>query len=81
MQDVPDDFLDPVMSTLMKDPVKLPSGNTMERGSILRHLLSDPRDPFSRAPLQPEDLVPDVDMRARISQWLRERAAAPPPAP
>lgn len=27
--DAPDEFLDPIMSTLMKDPVELPSSNTI----------------------------------------------------
>ena len=41
LDDVPDEFLDPVMGTLMSDPVILPtSGNIMDRGNIMRHLLN-----------------------------------------
>lgn len=47
-EDAPDDFWDPIMSTIMEDPVKLPSGSTVDRATILRHLLSDPTDPFNR---------------------------------
>lgn len=43
--------LDPLMDTLMTDPVILPSGNIMDRSIILRHLLNSPTDPFNRQPL------------------------------
>lgn len=39
VQDVPDEFLDPIMATLMEDPVTLPCGNVMERSVIQRMLL------------------------------------------
>ena len=38
---VPEEFTDPIMSTLMLDPVKLPSGRVMERSVIMQHLLND----------------------------------------
>ena len=38
--DAPDHFLDPIMGTLMRDPVLLPtSGNIMDRQTIARHIL------------------------------------------
>ena len=40
--DIPDEFLDPIQYTLMKDPVILPSSRvTIDRPVIVRHLLSD----------------------------------------
>lgn len=40
LADAPDEFLDPIMGTLMKDPVKLPtSGNIVDRAIISRHIL------------------------------------------
>ena len=51
--DIPDEFLDPLFATLMKDPVVLPSsGQITDRAVITRHLLSDPIDPFNRQPLK-----------------------------
>lgn len=45
----PEDFLDPILSILMKDPVILPSSKvTLDRSTISRHLLSDQSDPFNR---------------------------------
>lgn len=43
----------------MEDPVILPSSNvTIDRATIRSHLLSDPNDPFNRAPLKIEDVIP-----------------------
>lgn len=57
--DIPDEFLDPVMYTLMEDPVILPVSRTIiDRSTIRSHLLSDPHDPFNRVPLKIEDVIP-----------------------
>ncbi|GEQ72270.1 hypothetical protein JCM33374_g5957 [Metschnikowia sp. JCM 33374] len=65
--EVPDELLDPLMYTLMEDPVILPGSKvTMDRATIKAHLLSDPTDPFNRMPLSLEDVIDDVDMREKI---------------
>ena len=46
--EAPEEFFDPIMSEIMSDPVNLPSGNVMDRENIMRHLMSDATDPFSR---------------------------------
>ncbi|KAK2589180.1 hypothetical protein KPH14_001996 [Odynerus spinipes] len=52
LTDAPEEFFDPIMSTLMVDPVILPSSRiTIDRQTIARHLLSDQTDPFNRSPL------------------------------
>ena len=57
--EIPDEFLDPLMYTLMQDPVILPTSRTIiDRSTIRSHLLSDPNDPFNRVPLQIEDVKP-----------------------
>jgi ubiquitin conjugation factor E4 B len=54
----PDEFRDPLMDTLMVDPVRLPtSGNVMDRSVILRHLLNSQTDPFNRQPLSEDKLI------------------------
>ena len=56
--DAPDEFRDPLMDTLMIDPVRLPtSGNVMDRSVILRHLLNSQTDPFNRQPLSEDKLI------------------------
>ncbi|EGD73293.1 hypothetical protein PTSG_05009 [Salpingoeca rosetta] len=75
--DIPDEYLDPVMYTLMKDPVKLPSSQTiMDRSVIIQHLLSDPTDPFNRSPLSADDLVPVPELKAEIDEWLAAKKQA-----
>lgn len=50
---------DPLIYTLMEDPVILPDSRiTIDRSTIRSHLLSDPNDPFNRAPLKIEDVIP-----------------------
>jgi ubiquitin conjugation factor E4 B len=56
--DAPDEFRDPLMDTLMVDPVCLPSGVVMDRSVITRHLLNSQTDPFNRQPLTETELVP-----------------------
>lgn len=72
--DVPDEFLDPVMGTLMTDPVLLPaSGTIMDRGNIMRHLLNSQTDPFNRQPLTADQLVEETELKEKIDQWLKEQ--------
>nr|XP_033774432.1 ubiquitin conjugation factor E4 A isoform X2 [Geotrypetes seraphini]XP_033774433.1 ubiquitin conjugation factor E4 A isoform X2 [Geotrypetes seraphini]XP_033774434.1 ubiquitin conjugation factor E4 A isoform X2 [Geotrypetes seraphini]XP_033774435.1 ubiquitin conjugation factor E4 A isoform X2 [Geotrypetes seraphini]XP_033774436.1 ubiquitin conjugation factor E4 A isoform X2 [Geotrypetes seraphini] len=72
--DAPDEFLDPIMSTLMVDPVMLPSSRvTVDRPTIARHLLSDQTDPFNRSPLTMDQVRPNTDLKEKIQQWLAER--------
>ena len=53
------------MFTIMQDPVILPTSRTsIDRSTIRSHLLSDPNDPFNRAPLKIEDVVPGKPIRA-----------------
>ena len=71
--EIPDDYLDPIMYTLMTDPVKLPSNISVDRSTIASHLLSDPSDPFNRAPLTLEMLVPDTELKATIDAWVASK--------
>ncbi|OTF72979.1 ubiquitin conjugation factor E4 B-like protein, partial [Euroglyphus maynei] len=56
--DAPENYKDPLMDTIMDDPVILPSGNIMDRSVIIRHLLNASTDPFNRQPLTEDMLVP-----------------------
>jgi len=67
--DAPDHFLDPLLFTVMSDPVRLPMGTVIDRVTIEQHLLNDPMDPFSRQPLTVAQLVPEVDLKAEIDAW------------
>ncbi|XP_068996494.1 ubiquitin conjugation factor E4 B isoform X2 [Embiotoca jacksoni] len=76
--DAPDEFKDPLMDTLMTDPVILPSGNIMDRSIILRHLLNSPTDPFNRQPLTESMLESVPELKERIHAWMREKQGGRP---
>ncbi|KAL0961455.1 hypothetical protein HGRIS_006400 [Hohenbuehelia grisea] len=72
--EIPDEFLDPLMFTVMRDPVTLPSSRTIvDRSTIKSHLLSDSKDPFNRMPLAIEDVIPNTELKERIESFLSER--------
>ncbi|XP_049532096.1 ubiquitin conjugation factor E4 A [Anopheles darlingi] len=75
--DPPDEFLDPIMSSLMMDPVILPSSRiTVDRSTIARHLLSDQSDPFNRSPLTMDQVKRNDQLKAEIDAWVAEKRAA-----
>uniref|UniRef100_A0A8C9T7G9 Ubiquitin conjugation factor E4 B n=1 Tax=Scleropages formosus TaxID=113540 RepID=A0A8C9T7G9_SCLFO len=67
--DAPDEFKDPLMDTLMSDPVQLPSGHIMDRSVILRHLLNSPTDPFNRQPLTESMLESGTHIKLCVFQY------------
>ncbi|XP_061358097.1 probable ubiquitin conjugation factor E4 [Gastrolobium bilobum] len=72
--EIPDEFLDPIQYTLMKDPVILPSSRiTVDRPVIQRHLLSDSTDPFNRSHLTADSLIPNDELKARIEEFVRSQ--------
>ena len=65
--------LDPLMYTIMEEPVILPTSKvSIDLATIKSHLLSDPHDPFNRVPMKIEDVVDDVEMKAKIEAFLVE---------
>jgi ubiquitin conjugation factor E4 B len=76
LTDAPDEFLDEIMSTFMKDPVVLPSGHFVDRSTITQHLLNDPIDPFNREEMTIDDVKPATELKARIDKWLEGKRAA-----
>jgi ubiquitin conjugation factor E4 B len=68
--DVPEEFLDQLMFTVMEDPVLLPSSKTiLDRSTIIAHLLNSATDPFNRSPLQIDELIPEIELKAKIDRW------------
>ena len=54
-------IIDGLLYTVMKDPVTLPSSRAVvDRATIKSHLLSDSKDPFNRAPLKIEEVIPSA---------------------
>lgn len=75
--DIPEEFLDPIMSSLMRDPVRLPtSDKVMDRSVISRILLSDKADPFNRRLLTEDMLEEDKETKRRIQEFIKQKKAA-----
>ena len=52
LKNAPEEFIDPITTCLMKDPVRLPSSSKiLDRLTIKKHLIYDHTDPFNREPL------------------------------
>lgn len=74
--EIPDDFLDPLLATLMEDPIILPKSKmTVDRSTIRSHLLSDPTDPFNRQPMTIEEVIPNEELKKQIDEWMAQRKA------
>ena len=72
--EIPEEYLDPLMYSLMSDPVILPSSKvSMDRATIRSHLLSDPNDPFNREPLKIEQVIPNDKLREQIELFKAEK--------
>ncbi|GMF58575.1 unnamed protein product [[Candida] boidinii] len=75
--DIPDEFLDPLMFTIMKDPVKLPHSKvSMDRSVLKAHLMNDPTDPFNRTPLKLEDVEDDEELKLKIETFKKEKKSS-----
>ncbi|GMM56340.1 ubiquitin-ubiquitin ligase [Maudiozyma humilis] len=75
-EDAPDEFLDPLMYTIMKDPVTLPRSHVnIDRSTIKAHLLSDSTDPFNRSPLRLEEVIANDELKQKIEAWKASKKA------
>lgn len=81
--EIPDEFCDPIMQTLIETPVLLPETNIfMERDVICRHLLSEETNPFNRDRLSIktldefnalENIKAKVnEFKSKIDTWKKE---------
>ena len=68
----PEEFLDPFLGTLMKEPVLLPSGAVVDR-SVALSFARKGQDPYSARRLTADMLVPQEELRARICEWRKKK--------
>merc|ERR1712228_766221 len=81
--DIPNKYLDPIMQTLMTDPVILGKNKNekdtnkyvMDRKVIERHLMNNPNNPFNREPLTKNELIPDNELKQEIDEWVKRTLA------
>lgn len=70
--DGPPEFYCPISSEIMREPVLLPTSNTIcDFNTIKRHLLNAEHDPFNRAPLKITDLKEVPELKARVARWIQ----------
>eukprot|EP00980_Cylindrotheca_fusiformis_P026577 scaffold16490_cov113-Cylindrotheca_fusiformis.AAC.5 len=76
-RDAPEEFMDPIFSTLMKDPVVLSSGFILDRSTVLEDDgdLKFDRCPWSREPIA-EQVYPLVALKNRLQEFKVNRIAA-----
>jgi ubiquitin conjugation factor E4 B len=74
--EIPERYEDPLLATLMEDPVILPTSKAvLDRSTIQSHLLSDPHDPFNRAPLKIEQVIDNEELKQEIKAWKAAKLA------
>lgn len=71
----PEEFLDPILGTIMKDPVRLQtSGRVLDRSVAVQCILRGGRDPFNNKRLTAECLEPQLELIQKIGEWKRENS-------
>lgn len=68
---VPDEFICPISTMIMRDPVTTRTGRTYDRASLENWFRQDPRSPTSRQPLTMADLIPNRAMKSVIEDWIQ----------
>ena len=70
----PEEFVDPLLGTLMKDPVLLTtSGRVVDRAVAVQCVLRGGRDPFTGQRLAASMLVPQPELAERIQEFRRRK--------
>ena len=80
MYDPPEELCDPLLTTLIKEPVKIPTSDIfMDKSVIIKHLLSDESDPFNRKKLTIQMLEEynnssaikeeNLNLKNKINEW------------
>eukprot|EP01017_Pseudomicrothorax_dubius_P031121 TRINITY_DN3944_c0_g1_i1.p1 TRINITY_DN3944_c0_g1~~TRINITY_DN3944_c0_g1_i1.p1 ORF type:complete len:776 (-),score=180.37 TRINITY_DN3944_c0_g1_i1:183-2510(-) len=78
LDEVPEEFIDPIVTEIMTDPVLLPTSNTVvDRLTIIKHLLNDQTDPFNRKKLTKDMIQPLPELKAKIDAFLAEKGIKP----
>eukprot|EP00035_Acanthoeca_spectabilis_P012842 m.233334 g.233334 ORF g.233334 m.233334 type:complete len:1046 (-) comp15730_c0_seq3:113-3250(-) len=72
----PDEYVCPLTFDVMVTPVCAPDGRSYERDAIIEALAVNPVSPFTRAPMSPDQLWPNLSLRGAIEGWRSEQPLA-----
>lgn len=76
-ENIPEEFIDPIMNTIMKEPVLLPTSNViMDKATVLKHLIVDATDPFNRKDLNEGMLISQSELQQKIKAYVGEKRMA-----
>ena len=75
-EEPPDDFVCPITTELMSDPVMAADGHAYERTAIERWLATKSTSPLTGGELEHSILVPNHMLRRMIRDWEGARKAA-----
>lgn len=67
--EAPSEYRCPISMEPMVDPVLCEDGQTYERTNILEWLSRSPTSPLTRQPLSPNNLRPNLALKAAIQRW------------
>jgi len=74
VKDAPEEFLDPLMFTLMRNPFYLLTSKMMvDHKTIKQHLLNESFNPFKRAPLIIDMIEPATALKEKIDSWISQK--------
>ena len=76
--EVPDDYICPITTEIMTDPVITADGFTYERAAITEWLRTKDTSPKTGAKLESKALIPIHSLRNMIRSFVEARAAQPP---
>ena len=79
--EVPDDYICPITSEIMTDPVSTLDGFTYERAAITEWLRTKDTSPKTGTKLESKALIPNHSLRSVIRSFVEISAAIPPPPP
>ena len=76
LDDVPDEFIDPISGDIMKNPVYLPSKVAIDQSTAYELLIGDPIDPYTRRAFTKDDIVPVPELKEKIEAYIKEQKMA-----
>jgi len=69
--DIPAEYQDDLMGSLMRDPVQLPDGSRMDRPYVIQMLMNKKENPFTRQPMTENDVKPLPELKQEIEHWIK----------
>ena len=81
-EDVPEEFCDPILMSMIEEPIMIPGMDLIVEESVIkRHLLTNDENPFNRTPLTTQQLIdynkqPDViekinEFKKQLNDWKK----------